>query len=176
MPKFRDLAVWQQAEQLMQPAFIRVVDNIRKQLEQSLTWRGSYEETIVWPEGTSEEIKAEVMKLRADLDTASLSDIDVIRSKLAQLPVPYPGYLLCLTHNDRQITVDVWDLCYQVAFRNYDSASGTSWTRGFGQAQNETVEVDTSLIDAEGEVDWHRLDDKAQRIVERVFVNLTVLE
>lgn len=32
------------ADQLMQPALIRVIDNIRKQLDQS-DWRGSYQET-----------------------------------------------------------------------------------------------------------------------------------
>jgi hypothetical protein len=42
-PKFKDNQAYQQAEMLMQPAFIRVIDNIRKQSELS-DWVSSYEE------------------------------------------------------------------------------------------------------------------------------------
>ena len=35
-PKFKDIIAWEQAQLLMQPAFIRVLDNLRKQLELSL--------------------------------------------------------------------------------------------------------------------------------------------
>ena len=42
-PKFKDIAAWEQAQLLMQPAFIRVVDNLRQQLELS-TWQGIYQE------------------------------------------------------------------------------------------------------------------------------------
>ncbi len=42
-PKFKDITAWEQAQLLMQPAFIRVLDNLRKQLENSL-WKGTYTE------------------------------------------------------------------------------------------------------------------------------------
>ncbi len=42
-PKLKTSLAWQQAEMLLQPAFIRVVDNMRKQLEDS-KWQGDYEE------------------------------------------------------------------------------------------------------------------------------------
>ncbi|MGE5656483.1 MAG: hypothetical protein ACM37W_07700 [Actinomycetota bacterium] len=42
-PKITNMIAWQQAELLMQPAMIRVIDNIRKQLEQS-AWTGTYQE------------------------------------------------------------------------------------------------------------------------------------
>jgi len=42
-PKFKDIIAWEQAQLLMQPAFIRVLDNLRKQLENSL-WKGTYTE------------------------------------------------------------------------------------------------------------------------------------
>ncbi len=42
-PKFKNTEAWEQAQILMQPTFIRVLDNIRKKLEQS-TWKESYEE------------------------------------------------------------------------------------------------------------------------------------
>ena len=43
LPKIKDLENWQQAELLMQPAFIRIVDHIRQNLESSL-WQESYQE------------------------------------------------------------------------------------------------------------------------------------
>ncbi|AFY39020.1 hypothetical protein Lepto7376_2760 [[Leptolyngbya] sp. PCC 7376] len=42
-PKFKTHSAWEQAQLLMQPAFIRVVDNFRDQLEDS-DWEGEYEE------------------------------------------------------------------------------------------------------------------------------------
>ncbi|WP_013323286.1 hypothetical protein [Gloeothece verrucosa] len=42
-PKFKDTRAWEQAQLLMQPAFIRVMDNLRKQLEES-SWSGTYQE------------------------------------------------------------------------------------------------------------------------------------
>ena len=42
-PQFKTRLAWEQAQLLMQPALIRVLDNIRKQLEVS-SWRGSYQE------------------------------------------------------------------------------------------------------------------------------------
>lgn len=43
LPKFADELAWQQAEFLMQPVYIRVIDRIRQHSEQS-TWQVSYEE------------------------------------------------------------------------------------------------------------------------------------
>ncbi|MDV3000006.1 MAG: hypothetical protein N5P05_001612 [Chroococcopsis gigantea SAG 12.99] len=42
-PKLRNISAWEQAEMLMQPAFIRVIDNVRKQLD-LCTWQWKYEE------------------------------------------------------------------------------------------------------------------------------------
>jgi hypothetical protein len=42
-PKFKTMLAWEQAQALMQPAFIRVIDNVRKQLDVS-KWQGSYKE------------------------------------------------------------------------------------------------------------------------------------
>lgn len=172
MPKFRDLATWEQAEQLMQPAFIRLIDNLRKQLEQS-SWRGDYEETPLWSEGTSDEVKAQVMQLRSELaKSTSKETIAQIEQALADLPEPFPGYFLRLSQADRQVTIDLWELCYQICFRDYDVRTGTSRPRGFGQAQGDRVEVDTSLLNETGEVDWSRLDDKTRKLVDQIFANL----
>ena len=42
-PTFKDRLAWEQARVLMQPAMLRVVDNIRKEIEAS-DWKGTYKE------------------------------------------------------------------------------------------------------------------------------------
>lgn len=42
-PKFKTRFAWDQAQMLLQPAFIRVIDNLREQLEDS-PWKGDYED------------------------------------------------------------------------------------------------------------------------------------
>ena len=42
-PKFKTRLAWEKAQILMQPALIRVLDNIRKQLDTS-SWQGNYRE------------------------------------------------------------------------------------------------------------------------------------
>ncbi|MCT7986001.1 hypothetical protein NG796_22235 [Laspinema sp. A4] len=125
-PTFKDTLAWQQAEILMQPALIRVLDNIRKQLEDS-TWEGTYE----------------------DVQT------------------PFPGYLLCLKQGEVEHQFNVWELCFEICFQNYSPthAAEESWE----------VEIDSSLIDETGEVDWNRLDEKAKQLVQEIFANLPKL-
>lgn len=165
MPKFADIRAWEQAEFLMQPVFIRVIDNIRKQLEQS-TWQGSYQDTPVWAEGVPEETKAKVAQLQAQLATAPPKEAEAIEEELARLPSPQPSYILCLKKGERQITIDLWQLCYQICFRNYSPVLNAL-------DQDLIVEVDTSLIDPTGEVDWLRLDEKARQLIEQIFSSLS---
>ncbi len=162
-PKFANMAAWRQAELLMQPVFIRVIDNIRKHLEQS-PWKGTYQEMQVWPEETPEETRATFEQLQQRLHAAPPEQAEMIQQQLAQLPQPYPGYLLRLERHNHQATVDLWQLCYQICFLNYPAN---------GEAVGQTVvEVDTSLIDETGDVDWQRLDEKAQQTIELVFDGL----
>ncbi|MGB3614786.1 MAG: hypothetical protein WBA10_13420 [Elainellaceae cyanobacterium] len=156
-PRFATAAAWQQADLLMQPTFIRVIDNLRKQLEQS-DWTGDYHDVSVWPEGTSDEEQQRVLQLQEALKSANSEEVANIQADLEHLPQPYPGYELCLTHGDRQVTVDLWQLCYRVCFSNYGDDAASI--------------VDTSLIDPGGEVDWHQLDAKAKALVEGVFADL----
>ncbi|MEB3357685.1 MAG: hypothetical protein VKK04_13235 [Synechococcales bacterium] len=120
VPKFSDTRTWQQAELLMQPAFIRVIDNIRKHLDQS-PWRGTYRDVHVWPRGTTPEAKIRVMQLQRELETANSEEAADIQNALDHLPRPYPGYELCLHHHDREVTVDLWQLCFEICFSNYCS-------------------------------------------------------
>lgn len=122
-PKFTTTLAWEQAELLMQPAFLRVIDQIRKQLEQT-NWKGTYE----------------------DVET------------------PIPGYQLCLQNGDKEVRVNIWDLCFQVCFKDSD--------RLHSELQSQDVEIDTSLID-ESDVNWERLDAKARELVEGVFASLS---
>lgn len=165
MPKFADIRAWEQAEMLMQPVFIRVLDNIRKQLEQT-TWQSSYQETPIWPEGVSPETQAQVLQLQQALSGASAAEAEAIEEQLARLPSPQMSYILCLKKGERQITVDIWQLCYQICFRNYSPVLNAL-------DQDMIVTVDTSLIDDLGEVDWLRLDQKAKQLIEQIFSSLS---
>jgi len=125
IPKIPNETAWQQAQLLMQPAYIRVMDNLRKALEDS-GWRESYQE----------------------------------------VQTPIPGYELCLSYQGQEVKINLWELCFEVCFQNYE--------RGSVSLDSEvTVDVDTNLLDEEtGEVDWHKLDEKARTRVEKIFANL----
>ena len=128
-PKFKTRLAWEQAQVLMQPALIRIIDNLRKQLEES-EWKGTYKEV------TS----------------------------------PVPGYHLCLTRQERSLEVDIWQLCYQVCFQNYDALPENIFSEDDRSVQE--VEVDTRLLDEMGEVDWQLIEAKAQNSVRELFANL----
>lgn len=149
----------------MQPVFIRVVDNFGKRLEQS-TWKGTYQEVAVWAEDVPEATRSIVTQLQSQLDTATPEQADEIEAALAQLPSAHPGYLLCLQQGDRQVTIDIWQLCYQICFRNYSPVLNA-------MDANLTVEIDTSLIDDTGDVDWTRLDQKTRQIIDQIFSSLS---
>ena len=162
-PKITDKVAWQQAELLMQPAFIRVIDHIRKQLDES-AWKGTYENVLIWPEGTTEEAKARVTGLVQELSGATPEKTAQIEQAIASLPIPQPGYHLYLQHGEQQFSFDLWELCYQICFRNYSSS--------LDESASLAVKIDTSLIDETGDVDWQRLDSKAQHLVDQIFANL----
>lgn len=122
-PRFKTTLAWEQAELLMQPAFLRIIDHIRKQLEQS-NCQGTYE----------------------DVET------------------PIPGYQLCLQQGDKEVKVNIWDLCFQVCFQNGDFIHS--------ELQSQDVEIDASLIDETGDIEWERLDAKARQLVEELFASL----
>ena len=91
MPKFATALDREKIEQLMQPALIRVIDNIRKQLDSS-TWQGSYEEELIWPEGTTAEQKQEYAKLQKGLHGVPTEEHDRVAALMSVLPQPTPIY------------------------------------------------------------------------------------
>lgn len=125
IPKIKNACAWEQTEQLMQPALIRVVDNLRKAIEDS-SWRESYQE----------------------------------------VQTPFPGYELSLSSEEKEIKINLWELCFEVCFKDYQ--------RGSVPLEAELkVEVDTSLFAEDtGEVNWEKLDAKAKQQVEQLFEHL----
>jgi hypothetical protein len=147
------------ADQLMQPALIRIVDNLRKQLEES-DWQGTYQETQIWGEQVSEVMMQRFKELQAQLSDATPEVADEIRAELTALPQPFPGYELSLTKGDQECLVDIWHLCYCVCFEQYPVTTGA-------------VVIDESLIDWEAQdVNWLVLDNKARAIIDEVFEQL----
>ncbi|MDE5096687.1 MAG: hypothetical protein O4804_21495 [Trichodesmium sp. St11_bin5] len=122
-PKINNIIAWEQAELLMQPAFIRILDHIRKKLENS-TWKGTYEE----------------------------------------VKTPIPGYRLDLEHQDQKISINLWELCYQVCFSNYFSTHSAD--------EIVEVDIDINLLNQEGNVNWELLDEKALKVVENMMADL----
>ncbi len=163
-PKITDPVAWQQAELLMQPAFIRVIDHIRQQLDQS-AWKGTYQDVLIWPLGTTDETKAIVTQLLQQLETAAPMEMIEIKQTLTQLPTPHPGYHLCLQRQGLPlVSVDLWELCYQICFRNYSPS--------LYESLSQEVKIDTSLLDDTDDVDWQRLDAKVGELIEQVFAKL----
>jgi hypothetical protein len=126
-PKFADELAWQQAELLMQPAYIRLVDQIRCQTEKN-------------------------------------SDVVVSYTEVTE---PYPSNLLCLSKDDRNLQVDIWHLCFQICFTNFEEIR---------EYPDRPAQIDTSLFDLSSvEVDWTKLDQKAQETVAQVFARFKLL-
>ncbi len=142
----------------MQPAFIRVVDNVRKHLDVS-SWTGIYQDVLIWPANTTEETQGLVNQLLLEIETATPDRGLEIKAVLSQLPIPHPGYHLLLQRQEQRASIDLWELCYEVCFLNYSS-------------QNSLVTVDMGLIDEFGEVDWQNLENKTKELVKRVFEGL----
>lgn len=126
-PKINDIISWRQAELLMQPAFIRILDHIRKKLENSV-WKGTYQE----------------------------------------IQTPIPGYRLDLEYQDQKVSIDIWELCYQVCFSNYRPTHAPE--------QTVEVDIDTSLLNQTGDVNWECLDEKALLVVENMMADLPKIQ
>ncbi len=155
MPQFATAQDQRYAQALMQPALIRIIDNIRKQLDVS-DWTGSYRDDMSWPAETTPGQKQQYFALQEMLETATPEEYDQIQAVLSQLPAPEHLYTLCLKKQDQQQEINVWQLCYRLC-----NSTDTS---------NGPITVDTSLLNLEiGDIDWIALDEKAKRLVEETF-------
>lgn len=146
------------ASHLMQPCLIRIIDNLRKATE-NLDWQSEYTQAQHWPEGTTEAQKQQVAELAAQLDQADPDTAPDLEQALRQLPTPTPIYHLRLTQGDRVATLDVWELCFRLCFVNY--------------VPDQPVTVDTGLVEADGEIDWITLDEKAKTLITQALAEAT---
>lgn len=168
-PTFADQAAWAQAEILMQPVFIRLIDNLRKSLETS-DWKGDYRETLVWDDDVSDEAKSRFALLQQELkNTRSVDRILELEDVLAELPTPEIIYELHLSHGDQVVIWDLWDLCYRICFQ--EGASGSNNGSSDPNPTDIPVEVDTTLLE-DGDVDWIALDEKTKQIIHQMFAQL----
>lgn len=83
---------------------------------------------------------------------------------------PYPGYHLHLRHQDHHLTLDLWDLCFQICFANYHPHPFQEPEQAKDHAV--TVTIDSTLLNDQGEVDWHALDHKTQSLIQHLFAAL----
>jgi hypothetical protein len=155
-PKFTTNQIWNQTDRLMQPALIRLLDNLRKESE-SQNWEAVYDNQLRWPEGTTAGQKTDYDRLQSLLHDADDESAQAIESQLATLPQPQPHYGLCLIQDNRTASFDIWELCYQICFENY--------------SEDIPVTIDATLFD-DDEVDWDRLEQKTKTIVLALFANL----
>jgi hypothetical protein len=162
IPKFIDSTAWKQAEILMQPALIRVIDKLGKYLENS-SWQGNYQTVTLWPEGTSPKIQKKVIRLQTELKKTKGARAAIIAKELNKLPQSYPNYVLSLENGEQRVEVSLWELCYQVCFLEYALDS---------LEPHPLVRVDTYLLDSQGEVDWERLDKKTEILISNFFHGL----
>jgi hypothetical protein len=146
------------ANHLMQPCLIRIIDNLRKATE-TLDWQSEYTQVQHWPEGTTEAQQQQVAELAAQLDQADADTAPQIEQALRQLPTPTPIYHLRLTQGERVAELDVWELCFRLCFVDY--------------ALGQPVTVDAGLVEADGEVDWITLDEKAKTLVSQALAEAT---
>jgi hypothetical protein len=159
-PKFATTIAWQQSELLMQPVYIRTIDNLRKVLEES-SWKGDYQEYRIWAEDIPLEQRTQFALLQQEVRTAAPQDVEALEIALAELPAPFSGYNLILTQGTTEKSLDLWDLCYQVCFVDPDLT-----------AEAPIVTVDTTLLDECGEVDWTALEAKTKQIVQQAFATI----
>lgn len=123
-PTFKNRKDWEKAEILMQPVFIRVMDNLRKQLEKS-NLLATYEE----------------------------------------VQEPFPGHQLILTQAENSVTINIWEICFKVCFLEYQFSLGETTN------DNIIVDIDTKLFDEKGEINWDRLEQKTQQVIQTMIEN-----
>lgn len=131
-PEFASFAAWEQADCLMQPALIRVIDQLRQALE-TIPWRSRYEE----------------------------------------VQEPFPGHQLIVEKGDSHYRVNIWDLCFQVCFTNYQPCLFVDHLPD--HQESILVEIDQSLFQ-DNAIDWTALDQKAQRCVQTLIHSLPFMD
>ncbi|QFZ91755.2 hypothetical protein [Synechococcus elongatus] len=158
-PTFASDQAWQAAEAVLQPSFIRLIDNLRQVLEAS-DWQHQVDQQLLWPEGTSDQDKQRWQDLELQLYRASEEEAPALEQELAALPTPQPVYTLQLDQGDRHHQFDLWELCWQLCCPAWQPSGDYD-----GQ-------VDPVLLTPDGECDWDRLEIKTRQFVEQLLAQV----
>jgi hypothetical protein len=110
------------------------------------------------------------------MQPALIRVLDRLRNKLEssswtgefrEVTEPIPGHCLDLirsTGGEVVKSVNLWELCFRICFQNYVVTDDPE--------QSYEVEIDRDLLDEDEDVDWERLDEKAEAIVRSIFFQL----
>ena len=158
----------QKLAMLMQPALIRLIDQLRQQLtEASITW--TYETTELWPEDVPQETRQQYDEMTQALEIASDDDAEKIQDVLETLPQPVPLYRLEIEQNDEKIHMNMWELCYQICLQKYKP----QLDRMQVEAPNlSSYKIDKTLWESNDSIDWEALNLKAKKVVQRLTQSL----
>ena len=146
---------------LLQPALIRLIDQLRQQLtEEKLIW--SYETIEVWPDEVPNQVRSQYQEMIQALEKAKGEDALTIQDVLMTLPQPIPLYRLDVTYKETEFAISMWQLCYQICFESYVPVLSDF---SVDPPDIDNLEVDSQLIDESDQVDWVALNHKAQSVV-----------
>ncbi|NJN23499.1 MAG: hypothetical protein HC810_02680 [Acaryochloridaceae cyanobacterium RL_2_7] len=92
----------QKLAMLMQPALIRLIDQLRQQLTAaSLKW--TYETTELWPNDVPQTLRQQYQEMTEALEIANDDDADKIYAVLETLPQPVPLYRLEIEQGNEKL-------------------------------------------------------------------------
>ena len=158
----------QKLAMLLQPALIRLIDQLRQQLK-SADWDWSYDTQEAWPEEASESERSQYTEMMQALETASDEDAERIQDILQTLPQPIPIYQLSVTYNDVEHLISMWELCYQICFERYIPRLSNMSVQ---PPEIDQYEMDATLFDADEAIDWAALNQKAKVVVSMLVQHL----
>lgn len=150
---------------LLQPALIRLIDQLRQQLTEA-SWTWSYDTIEVWPDEVPEETRSQYTEMMEALETASDDDAETIQDVLYTLPQPIPLYRLDVTYEETELEISMWQLCYQICFEDYRPKF---LDLSVEAPELEKWAVDPALIDEADQVDWVALNEKAKTVVSQLM-------
>ena len=153
---------------LLQPALIRLIDQLRLQLSTS-TWQWKYETFEVWPSEVPQAQRNRYAQLQEQLDTAPEQDIEAIEAELAMMIFPIPVYQLDLWRDEAHQRVNMWELCYQICLCQYEPVFEAE---SLTSPSLEQFPFDSKLLSEVAEIDWVYLDHRAEEVVSRLLETL----
>jgi hypothetical protein len=159
-PQFSDPQLFDQAERLMQPSLLRLLDQLRRQVAAS-AWTHRFETLQLWADTVPESVQQQWQSLGDRLESSNdEAEIAVLQEQLAQLPQPTYAYQLWLNKGELSQQFDLWELCYQTCFANHQPNT------------DYPPQIRPGLLDEAGEVDWEHLDLQARHVVEDLISRL----